>query len=198
VVGASVFNVLFAGYVVAGPVVSRRYYGGAAAWAAVSTVFGIGSVLGGVLSARLRSRRPLRLAVATSGLACLAPLAFGALLPVPVIAVGAAVGGAGLIVFNSFWMTSVQRHVPEQMLSRASSYDEFGSFLTFPLGLAIAGRIAAATGPRAMLLGIGALTIVETAILLSVPSVRNLSGQPATLGVPGAPTLPRPGHDAAG
>ena len=175
VIGASVFNLLFAGYVVAGPVASQRYYGGAAAWAAVSTVSAIGSVLGGMLSARLRSRRPLRFAVAVSGLACLAPLAFGALLPVPVIAAGAAVGGAGLIVFNSFWQTSVQRHVPDQMLSRASSYDSFGSFLTFPLGLAIAGRIAAAAGPRAMLLGIGALTIVETAILLSVPSVRNLT-----------------------
>lgn len=109
----------------------------------------------------------------------LAPLGFGALLPVPVIAAGAAVGGAGLIVFNSFWQTSVQRHVPEQMLSRASSYDSFGSFLTFPLGLAIAGRVAAVTGPRGMLLGIGGLTVVETAILLSVPSVRNLTDQPA-------------------
>ncbi len=180
VIGASFFNLLFAGYVVAGPVVSKRYYGGAAAWAIAATALGLGSILGGVLSARLRSRRPLRFAVAVSGLACLAPLGFGALLPVPVIAAGAAAGGAGLIIFNSFWQTSVQRHVPEQMLSRASSYDSFGSFLTFPVGLALAGPIVAAAGPRPVLAGIGILTIAETAILLSVPSVRNLTSQPAT------------------
>jgi hypothetical protein len=64
-------------------------------------------------------------------------------------------------------------------------------------GMALAGRVAAVTGPRAMLLGIGALTIVETAILLSVPSVRNLTDQPAAPEATGAPA-PGPDRSAAG
>jgi hypothetical protein len=101
-----------------------------------------------------------------SGAACLA-----ASLPVAYVAVAGAFGGASLIIFESLWQTSVQRSIPESMLSRASSYDYFGSLVTFPIGLAIAGPLAALDGPRAILLSVGALEIlVLTATLLS-PSV---------------------------
>jgi predicted MFS family arabinose efflux permease len=177
VIGASVFNLLYAAYVVAGPVAARRYYGGAAAWATIITVGAIGSVVTGAVAVRLRPRHPMRFAVLASVLACLAPLAFGTRLPLAVIAIGAALGGGGLIVFSSLWQTSLQRHVPEQMLSRASSYENFGSFLTFPVGLAIAGPLTGTVGPRAVLLASGILTITETAVLIAIPNVRNLTDE---------------------
>jgi hypothetical protein len=61
------------------------------------------------------------------------------------------------------------------MLSRADSYDWFGSLVAYPVGLAIAGPLAAAAGPRPVLLAIGVLLVVVMTILLAVPSVRKLT-----------------------
>jgi MFS family permease len=192
VLGASVFNLLFATYMVLGPVASRRYYGGVEAWATVATAAAIGSVVGGLIAVRLRPRHPLRLAVAVAALASLAPLAFAGLLPVAVIAVAAALGGGGIIFFQSLWETSVQRHVPEQMLSRASSYDWSGSLIAYPIGLAIAGPVAAAAGPRLVLLGVGGLDMILLAVLFLLPSVRSLSDETSapTHDAPSAATAP--------
>ena len=51
VIGASVFNLLVGVYVVLGPVVSRRYYGGVGAWAVTATAAAVGSVLAGLVGA---------------------------------------------------------------------------------------------------------------------------------------------------
>jgi hypothetical protein len=162
-------------YMVLGPVMSRRYYGGAAAWATVATAAAIGAVASGVAGTRLRPRHPLRVAVPVAALGCLAPLAFATLLPLPVVAAASALGGAGLLVFESLWQTSVQRHVPEQRVSRANSYDWFGSLAAYPVGLAVAGPLAAAAGPRVVLLTIGVLEVGVMAVLLAVPSVWQLA-----------------------
>ena len=175
VIGASVFNLLYAVYFVLGPVMSRRYYGGVGAWAITATAAAIGSVLAGLVATRLRPRYPLRLAVPLSGLFFLTPLAF-----------------------TTLWLTSVQQHVPEQMLSRATSYDWFASLITYPVGLAIAGPLAAAAGSRRVLLAVGVLLIIETCLLTAVPSIRNFSnaipaaaasasGASDASGAPGAP-----------
>ena len=174
---SAVFNFLYAAYIVLGPVVSQRSYGGAAAWATVATVGGVGSVAGGLLSMRLRPRHPLRLAVLVSCFLPLPPLAFAAGLPVPAIAVVAALGGTGIIVFYSQFTTTMQRQVPEQILSRVSSYDWFASLAVFPVGLAVAGPAAAALGVRAVLWGTGLIQLAAILSLLLVPSVRQLTDE---------------------
>jgi MFS family permease len=186
VVGFSAYNLLYAMYTVLGPAMSRRYYGGAAAWATVATASAIGSVLAGLAATRLQPRHPLRLALSVAMLGCLAPLGFATLLPLPVLAVAGALGGGGLLVFESLWQTSVQRHVPEQMLSRADSYDWFGSLAAYPVGLAIAGPLAAAAGPRPVLLAIGVLLVVVMTVVLAVPSVRQLTDNTPTPATGGA------------
>jgi MFS family permease len=179
VLGASVFNLLYAMYSVLAPVVSQRFYGGADAWVTAAIAAGIGSVLAGLVATRLRPRHPLRLAVPVSGLFSLSPLAFGARLPLPVIAAACLIGGSGFVIFTSLWQTSVQRHVPEHLLSRANSYDWFASQVMYPAGLAIAGPVAGAAGLRPVLLAAAVLVVVETAVLMIVPSVRNLSDRSA-------------------
>jgi MFS family permease len=175
VAAAVVFNFLDAVYMILGPVVSQRSYNGAATWATVATVFGVGSVLGGLFSMRLRPRHPLRLAVPMAGLLALAPLAFAADLPVAAVAVAAAIGGTGLIVFSSLFNTTLQRQVPEHALSRVSSYDSFGSSAIFPVGLAAAGPVAAALGVHAVLWGTGLIQLAVVLPLLIVPNIRQLT-----------------------
>jgi MFS family permease len=179
VISASVFNFLFAAYSVLGPVTSQNHYGGAGAWAVIATSAGLGAVVAGLISTRIKPRYPLRVACLVSACMGLPALALAALLPVPVVAVAAALGGGSMIVFETLWQTSVQRHVPEQILSRASSYDYFGSLIAYPIGLAIAGPLAALFGAPILLACIGGLLIVVLVGTLVFPSVRGLRSDAA-------------------
>jgi len=108
----------------------------------------------------------------------LSPIAIAARLPVPAVAASAALGGAGLVIFNSLFVTAVQRHVPEAVLSRVLAYDWFGSLLAFPIGLAIAAPLAGALGIRAVLLVSGLLEILSIVVVLPVRSICNLETSP--------------------
>ena len=76
------------------------------------------------------------------------------------------------MVFNSLWETTLQRHVPPAALSRVSAYDWFGSLAFQPLGLAIAGPLAAGIGTSETLWLAAAGSAGMAAILVATPSVR--------------------------
>jgi MFS family permease len=181
VIAFSIVNMLVGAYSVLGPVASQRYFGGAAAWATVATVGGLGSVAGGLLASRLRARHPLRLGVSVAILGGLTPLAFAAGLPVPAIAAVAAIAGTGIILFLSLFNSTMQRQVPERSLSRVTSYTWFGALIAYPLGLAIAGPLASVLAVRTALLVTGSLQILAILSLLVVPDVRNLTDEASAL-----------------
>jgi hypothetical protein len=104
----------------------------------------------------------------------LPPIAIGLRFPVPAVAAFAAVGGAGLVIFSSLFETTVQRLIPEAVLSRVLAYDWFGSLIAFPIGLAIAAPLATGVGLRLALVGGGILEIVSVLGILAVRSVWNL------------------------
>jgi len=60
-----------------------------------------------------------------------------------------------LTAFKTLWQTSLQQHVPLTVLSGVSGYDSAASFASIPLGLALAGRIAAIVGPAHVLVAAG-------------------------------------------
>ena len=68
----------------------------------------------------------------------------------------------------------LQRETPRHLLSRVSAWDDFGSIVFVPLGLAAAGPVADAIGTRATLLGSAAVIVVTTALVLFVRDVRRL------------------------
>jgi Transmembrane secretion effector len=157
-----------------GPVVADRELDGASSWATIATAFGLGSVAGGVFAIRLRPRRPLRVAVASLLTIALPP----ALLAIPAgtaaIAVGSFAAGLGLIFFNTIFETTLQQHVPRESLSRVVSIDWMLSVGLQPIGFALAGPAAEAFGLSAALAYAAVWGVVSTAIVLAVPSVRNL------------------------
>ncbi len=181
VIAFSIVNMLVGAYSVLGPVASQRYFGGAAAWATVATVSGIGSVAGGLMAARLRPRHPLRAGVSVAAIGGLTPLAFAAGLPVPAIAAVGAFAGTGIILFLSLFNSTMQRQVPEHSLSRVTSYTWFGALIAYPLGLAIAGPVASVLPVRTALLVTGSLQIVAILSLLGVREVRNLTDEAPAL-----------------
>lgn len=172
---AGVGNMAWAGgFIVLGPLVSRRELGGAAAWGAILACQSAGLVLGGLAALRLRPQR--QLLVGTLGLLLLGPVvAFFALgAPVAVIAGAALCSGVGLELFSVFWDTSLQQHVPLDVLSRVSSYDALGSFVAIPVGLSIVGPISDAIGVKETLWIIAAVQVSSVLAVLGVRDVREL------------------------
>jgi MFS family permease len=175
---ASVANLFWGAWKVLGPVVAHRELGGAAVWGVLVSAMGVGTVAGGIFALRVRPRRPMLVVAITSPLFG-APLAALALVrSVPVIAVGTLLAGLGLMLGNTLWETTLQRHVPSESLSRVSSYDWFGSLVLDPIGLAIWGPIAGVIGIQASLWTACGLLVSSALALLAVPEVRRLPAFP--------------------
>jgi MFS family permease len=95
-------------------------------------------------------------------------------LPWETLVVTALVTGFGNMLFNTLWETTLQQHIPPASLSRVSAYDWFGSLLCQPLGLALAGVMAAGIGMSRTLWIAAAVDLVAVAAILAAPSVRHL------------------------
>ncbi len=173
-----------AGFVVLGPVRAEEHLGGASAWAAVLTAQAAGFVVGSLLAMRLRPRRPLRAAVLlTLGIVpTLAGLALSA--PVAVVAGAMFVTGLCMSLNDVTFLTVLQKHVPEESMSRVMSYDAFGSFVFLPLGLVVAAPIAERIGTGTAFAGAAGLIVATVLAVLAVPAVRTLPGEPAPAPAP--------------
>ena len=168
-------NVYFdAGFFVLGPVVADQSLGGASAWSVIAASMSCGLLLGSLMMMRLSPRRPMRAAVlATFGFApALLLLALGA--PVWLIAVAATLTGVCATAFSVLWDTTLQSQVPQQALSRVSSYDALGSFALGPVGYAIVGPVSEAIGVTATLTAAAVLLVLTSVAALLSPSVRRL------------------------
>ncbi len=171
----AVTNVLWGAWTALGPVVADRELGGAGPWGIVIGATGVGALLGSVLATRIRPSRPLLFVALMEGLFAM-PLAFlAAGASVPALALGAALSGAGVMLGMSVWETTLQRGVPPQSLSRVASYDWFGSYAFYPLGLAAWGWIAGAIGVQSALWLAFGLFAAAALAFVAVPAVRTYS-----------------------
>jgi MFS family permease len=164
-------NFAFASYWVLGPIVAKRDLGGAPAWAALTAAFAFGALVGGVLALRIRPRKPLAASCMAAWVFVLQPLGMGLGLPLSVLIVFSVLCGCGLAIHIALWFTVFQQNVPEESLSRVSSYDSFGSFVLLPLGAALAGPIAAVIGVQETLLAAAVVIAITQAIVYAQPSV---------------------------
>lgn len=164
---------------VLGPTVADDKLGGAAGWGAILAAQSIGLVACGVLMLRWRPRRILRVATygAFSLVLILVALAIPA--PLPIVIAAAFLTGFGIEIFGVLWDTAVMQEIPQEKLSRISSYDALGSWVLMPLGFIAAGPVAAAIGIRATFIAAAALTIGATALVLLSRDVRTLERREA-------------------
>ena len=87
---------------------------------------GVGLVLGSLVALRIRPERPLLVGVVAITLLVppLVLLAFVA--PWQAIAASTLLAGIRIELFSVFWDTSLQTHVPNEVLSRVSAWDAIG------------------------------------------------------------------------
>jgi MFS family permease len=190
VVGAcGVINAVeFAAVSVYGPLIARDHFGGAGAWGTVSAASGAGTLLGALVMTRWQPRRPLLMGML--GFFPLTLLFFGlaSLWPVAVLAAAMCAAGVSLEVFGVAWMTALRQEIPEEKLSRVSSYDWLGSIGLMPVGGALAGPAQHAFGLGPTLWGSGGLVALLTGATLLVPGVRRLRVRDGGVVAGGAPS----------
>ena len=166
------------------PLVVKEHYGGATHFGFVGAAFGLGLVLGGVVTLRWRPSRPLLVSCL-----CAAPFGLGTwllafLVPYPVLLAGQLVAGTGLAIHLALWFTVFQQQVPEHARARVSSYDDLGSFVLVPIGTAVVGPVAGLMGIRPTLLVAGAVVQATNLLVLAQPAVWSIRNEPLAEPVP--------------
>jgi MFS family permease len=180
----AVANLMWGAWSGLGPVVADRELGGAGPWGTVLAAVGAGALLGSLAATRVRPTTPLVFVALMDALFGL-PLAFlAAGASVPILALGGVLSGVGLTLGMSVWETTLQREIPPESLSRVASYDWFGSYAFYPLGLAIWGPLAGAIGIHTSLWLAFGIFFASVLMLLAVPDIRRLPSARAKAPVP--------------
>jgi MFS family permease len=168
-----------AGLNILGPVIAKDSLGGASVWGLVLATTGVGLVIGSLIALRIRPQRPLFVGV-VSTILIFPPLVLLAVeAPWPALAASTLLMGIGVELFTVLWDTSLQAHVPNEVLSRVSAWDAIGSLVLIPAAYAIVGPLADAIGiDQTLWLCAGIVFVAITAQLLS-REVRELPRLPS-------------------
>ncbi|MGK5554382.1 MFS transporter [Actinomadura kijaniata] len=174
-VAHSVWNGAAAVLLTLGPKIAVDRLGGEKVWILTVQAGAVGLVLGSLVAAKVRPRRPVL--VSNLGLATLAlPMLLLALaLPAPLVIASYAVAMTGLGVLNPLWETAVQEAIPGPVLARVTSYDWLLSLAAAPLGYSLAPWSAARWGPAVPLTVAAVLVAAACLATAAVPGVRALS-----------------------
>jgi len=158
---------------VLGPVVVGGRLG-PAAWGYTLSAMMVGFVIGGLASLRWKPRRMLLAGELGLLLTVCFPVAMALSHNLVVILAGAALHGFGLEIFSVGWDLAIQENVPPHLLARIYSFDQLGSFLARPLGLALTGPMAAVSGARTWLLVVAGAMLVAELLPFGITDVRRL------------------------
>ncbi|AUA14576.1 enterobactin exporter EntS [Streptomyces malaysiensis subsp. malaysiensis] len=141
-------------------------------YAVVITVYGIGSVAGGLVAARLTEKLGRVRTLLLCGTAQIGALvALGAIRSLPAAVAAMGLFGFAGIIWNVTEVTMTQERSPEGTLGRVSSAFRTLSTAGAPLGALLGGVMAAAWGLNTPALGAAALFVCGVAAL--VPGMRS-------------------------
>lgn len=178
VVGFTFINLCFEATIsVLGPLAFNDGKHGPRDWSFNLAAITLGMIIGGIVSFKIHFSRPLILGMSAIALVPLWIYAMGMKFPLLIILIGAFIAGIAIELFNVMWGTSMQSNIPERSFSRVSSYDAFGSNALAPVGIALAGPVAAWIGVSHTLLFSAAIVLVAALIPLTLKSVRELRSQ---------------------
>jgi MFS family permease len=151
---------------------------GAKGWGYVLSAQSVGLLLMTFVLLRRRIDRPLRSGMVGIAMLGLPMLGLGLSPHLPVLIVIGFLSGLGNEVFTIGWALAMQEHVPEDMLSRAYSYDALGSFAAMPVGQLAFGPLGAALGLRPVIAVAGAAYVVIALLPLTSRTLRDLRRVP--------------------
>jgi MFS family permease len=187
-----VSNMAMGSFMVLGPVIFDRELGGAATWGLVMTVGALGALLGGGVALRWKPARPLAVGFALMLIGATRTLSLIPPLPVLAIAVAALATLVAISISNTLWETVLQQRIPQESLSRVSSYDWMVSLAFQPIAFVVVGPLADTIGEVPTLLLASAIGLAANFGALLVPSIRNMRRLETDLATDAAGESPAP------
>ncbi|MEV6865431.1 MFS transporter [Streptosporangium subroseum] len=173
-VGHSLWNMGRCVLITIGPVIAIGSLGGELAWGTIVQGGTVGALCGALIALRAKPRRPLVTANIALALGALPLVLLAAGAPALIVGVAYGLMTGGVSFMAPIWETAVQEHIPAEAISRVSAYDWMLSLGLTPLGMALAGPLAATVGATATLYGTAALLAISCLGVLVLPDIRNL------------------------
>ena len=119
----------------------------------MAAALGAGTVAGSLIGMRWRPRHPMRLGMLFVVPWPPATLAVRGRARRSLVVAATVLAGAGIALFDVWWLTALAERIPPHLLSRVTSYDWMGSLALLPLGYILAGPLADRFGAAEVLLG---------------------------------------------
>ncbi|MFJ8405677.1 MFS transporter [Streptomyces microflavus] len=170
----AVFNAVNMGvWNILGPVIAADTIG-AAGWGLVLSARGAGALLATMVMVKVTVRQPMTPALSLMTLAGVPLILLGTGADVLWLASAAFAAGVAAEFFTVVWSTVWHIYIPEHLNSRVAAYDEFGSFVSIPVGQMSVPILAAAFGTAAVAVTGGILTVIAMLLPLLLPALRRI------------------------
>ena len=156
------------------PVITRREFDTNNVFAISAAVFSLGGMISAIAAIKFQTKRPGLVAISMWSLFAFAPLVLAFPISPTVVICGYFIAGLSIGGWEAYWVTAVQREVPQEMQGRVFSIDMVGTSGLMPLGMALVGPLTILTGERNFLLFAIAFHILVCYLVLLVPGVKEL------------------------
>ena len=156
------------------PVISRREFGTDSVFATSAAMFSLGGVISAIIAIKLKTTKPGLVAISLWSLFGMAPLVLAFPINPTFVVIGYFIAGLSIGGWEAFWVTAVQREVPQELQGRVFSIDMVGSGGLMPVGMALVGPAVILFGERNFLLGAIVFHLVICYLVLLVPGVKEL------------------------
>ena len=156
------------------PVITRREFDTNNVFAISAAVFSLGGMISAIAAIKFQTKNPGLVAISMWSLFAFAPLVLAFPISPTVVICGYFIAGLSIGGWEAYWVTAVQREVPQEMQGRVFSIDMVGTSGLMPLGMALVGPVTVLTGERNFLLVAIAFHILVCYLVLLVPGVKEL------------------------
>ena len=156
------------------PVITRREFDTNNVFAISAAAFSLGGAISAIAAVKFKTKSPGLVAISMWSLFAFAPLVLAFPISPTFVVVGYFIAGLSIGGWEAYWVTAVQREVPQELQGRVFSIDMVGTSGLMPLGMALVGPVIALTGERQFLLFAIGFHILFCYLVLLVPGVKEL------------------------
>jgi predicted MFS family arabinose efflux permease len=175
------FLLTYAPFFVLGPVIAKKWMGGAGSWAVIVTGEGVGALIGSLAGLRFDPRgRPMVVTVVLFMTTAIQSVLLAYDAPVALIACAASLAGFSFAFGSIVWDTCLQRTIAPDKLARVGAYGWMVAMVFLPAGYALAGPISTVVGLRGYLLAGAVWVVVSTLAVMRVRAVRDFTTKEET------------------
>lgn len=156
------------------PIISRREFGTDTVFAASAALFSIGAVISALIAMRYQAKHPGLVSISVWGILVVSTLVLAFPISPTFVMVGYLIAGLSVGPWDAYWVTAIQREIPQELQGRVFSIDHMGSVGLLPLGMALVGPAVNLVGEKELLIGASIFHVVVCIAVLFVPGVIDL------------------------